>query len=29
VMKQAEAVAKSLEKEPPSVATIQALDGVK
>jgi membrane dipeptidase len=29
VMKQAEAVAKSLEKETPSVATIQALDGVK
>jgi len=28
-MKQAEAVAKSLGKEPPSVATIQALDGVK
>ena len=29
VMRQAEAVAKSLEKETPSVATIQALDGVK
>jgi membrane dipeptidase len=29
VMKQAEAVAKSMEKETPSVATIQALDGVK
>jgi membrane dipeptidase len=29
VMKQAEAMAKSLEKETPSVATIQALDGVK
>jgi membrane dipeptidase len=29
VMKQAEAVAKSMEKETPSVATIQGLDGVK
>jgi len=29
VMRQAEAVARSLEKETPSVATIQTLDGVK
>jgi len=29
VMRQAEAVAKSLGKETPSVATIQTLDGVK